>query len=51
MATALEILIHMGLVKYNGVSDPENVILENEKRLVFLMWSLLGGDKFDGYVL
>lgn len=35
MATTLEILIHLGFIKYNGVNNPESVILDNEKKLIF----------------
>ena len=37
----------MGFIKYNKTNQ-EGPILENEKKLVFLIWSLLKGEHYGG---
>jgi hypothetical protein len=47
LASLFEIMIKMGFIGYN-TNNIDHPIQENEKRLVFLMWNLLGGEKFNG---
>ena len=47
LASVFEIMIKMGFIRYNAATL-ENPVQENEKRLVFLMWNLLGGERFAG---
>lgn len=49
LVTIFEVLIKMGLIKYSiSSAADQNSIQENEKKLVYLLWSLLKGDKHQG---
>jgi hypothetical protein len=46
LGTVFEILINTGFIKYNSEGKGlDEAVLESEKKVVFLIWGLLGGEK------
>lgn len=46
LGTVFEILINTGFIKYNiQAKDLDEAVLESEKKVVFLIWGLLEGEK------